>query len=297
MNAYETITARIIASLESGVVPWRKEWKASAAGTAFPHNKLTGKSYRGINVLSLLCSPYQSSAWLTYKQAQELGAQVRKGEKGSPVVFWKFDRKGAKDDGGEAVVVDDRKDRSAPFMRTYTVFNVEQVDGLQDALPFEAPEFNAIESAQSIVDAYLAGASHPTLAHGGDRACYSPARDHVQMPNAGCFTTAEAYYCTLFHEFAHSTGHDSRLKRKIDNHFGTADYSDEELVAEFSAAFLSAESHISSDELLDNSAAYIHGWLDKLRNDSKIAIYAAQRAQKAADFILGRFASSTEVAA
>lgn len=295
MNAYETITSRIIASLEAGVVPWRKEWKASAAGTAFPHNKLTGKSYRGINVVSLLCSPYRSSAWLTYKQAQELGAQVRKGEKGSPVVFWKFDRN--KKGEGESVVVDDRE-RSAPFMRTYTVFNVEQVDGLQDALPFEVPEFNAIDTAQAIADAYLAGASHPTLEHGGDRACYSPARDHVQMPHAGCFTSPEAYYCTLFHEFAHSTGHDSRLKRKLEGHFGTADYSDEELVAEFSAAFLSAEAHISSDELLDNSAAYIGGWLSKLRGDSKVAVYAAQRAQKAVDFILGRYAvASDEVAA
>lgn len=288
MNAYETITARIIASLEAGVVPWRKEWKASASGTAFPHNHLTGKSYRGINVVSLLCSPYQSSAWLTYKQAEELGAHVRKGEHGSPVVFWKFDR--------EKDAVTGKIESRAPMMRTYTVFNLEQIEGIQPALPFEAPTFDPIASAQEIADAYLAGASHPTLAHGGDRAFYRPSADHVQMPAPGTFTTPEAYYCTLFHEFGHSTGHDSRLKRKIDNHFGTVDYSDEELVAEFSAAFLSAEARISSDQLLDNSAAYIAGWLSKLRNDNRIAVTAAQRAQKAADFILGR-SFAAEVAA
>lgn len=287
MNSYEIITARIVESLEAGVIPWRKEWKASATGTSFPHNFSSGKSYRGINVVSLMCAPYSSSAWLTYKQAQELGGNVRKGEKGSPVVFWKFDREKNPDTG---------KESSSAFMRSYTVFNVEQVNGLQPALPFEAPAFDYIASAQAIADAYLAGVASPSLAHGGDRAYYIPVRDHVQMPHVGTFTTPAAYYCTLFHELGHSTGHTSRLKRKIENHFGDRDYSDEELTAEFAAAFLSAEARISDDTLLDNSAAYIRGWLAKLKGDNKIAIHAAQRAQKAADLILGR-TFSAEVAA
>jgi antirestriction protein ArdC len=290
VNTYEAITNRIIASLEAGVIPWRKPWKASAAGSAFPHNFTTGKSYRGVNILSLLCSPYTSTAWLTYKQAQDMGAQVRKGERGSPVVFWKFDRERDADTG---------KLHSSAFMRQYTVFNVEQVDGLQPEIPFEIPAFDSIASAQGIVDGYLTSANHPTLAHGGDAASYRPSTDHVQMPHAGTFTTAAEYYCTLFHEFSHSTGHASRLDRAkgMASRFGSEGYSDEELVAEFSASFLCAEAQVSNDALLDNSAAYIANWLHVFRNDSKLAIYAAQRAQKAADFILQRTAAAAETVA
>lgn len=292
MNLYETITNRIIAQLEQGKIPWKKEWSATAHGTLFPHNHATGKSYRGINTVSLLCSGYSSSGWMTYKQAQEIGAQVRKGEHGSPVVFWKFDKEKNAETG---------KDRSSAFMRQYTVFNVDQIDGLPMSLPFEAPSFDPIESAENVTRGYLTGASHPTLAHGGDRAYYQPSSDRVQMPLAGSFHTPAAYYCTLFHEFAHSTGHDSRLSRKFGNHFGNHDYSEEELVAEFTAAFVCAESGISDDSLLTNSTAYIQGWLSKLRGDPKVAIHAAQRAQKAADFILQRrpdqIASEEEVAA
>lgn len=291
MNVYETITARIVASLEAGVIPWRKEWKASARGSVMPHNFHSGKSYRGINLVSLMCSPYESSAWLTYKQAQDLGAQVRKGEKATPVVFWKIDRE--KD-------VDTGKESSSAFMRQYSVFNVAQIDGLQPALPFEVPAFDSIASADEIVAGYMGCESHPTLAHGGDAAVYFPGRDHVQMPHAGTFTTPAAYYCTLFHELTHSTGHVSRLDRKagkVGGGFGSKDYSDEELVAEFGASFLSAEAGVSNDALLDNSAAYIKGWLSRLKDDPKVAINAAQRAQKAADLILRRSFAPAGVAA
>lgn len=289
MNLYQTITDRIIAQLEQGKIPWKQEWSATAHGTAFPHNHATGKSYRGINTVSLLCSGYRSSGWMTYKQAQEIGAQVRKGEHGSPVVFWKFDKEKDADTG---------KDRSSAFMRQYTVFNVEQLDGLPMSLPFELPNFDPIESAERVAAGYLSGLSHPTLSHGGDRAYYQPSSDRVQMPHPGTFNTPAAYYCTLFHEFGHSTGHDSRLSRKIANRFGDDLYSEEELVAEFTAAFVCAESGISDDSLLTNSTAYIQGWLAKLRSDPKLAILAAQRAQKAADFILQRRADQQlEVAA
>lgn len=291
MNLYETITNRIIAQLEEGKIPWKKEWSASAHGTQFPHNHATGKSYRGINILSLLCSGYASSGWMTYKQAQEIGAQVRKGEHGSPVVFWKFDKEKNAETG---------KDHTSAFMRQYTVFNVDQIDGLPMSLPFESPSFDPIESAERVRDGYLSGASHPTLAHGGDRAYYQPSSDRVQMPLAGTFHTPQAYYSTLFHELAHSTGHDSRLARKFGQHFGNDDYSEEELVAEFTAAFVCGEAGITDEKLLLNSTAYIQGWLSKLRNDSKLAVLAAQRAQKAADFILQRRAdqlAESEVAA
>lgn len=297
MNTYETITNRIIESLERGVVPWRKQWKARASGSPFPHNFATGKTYRGINFFSLLCSPYSSAEWMTYKQAEAMGAQVRKGEHGSPVVFWKFER--------GKVVKNPRtgeERESGPMLRQYTVFNVEQIDGLQPELPLDAPAFDPVASAQAIADAYMASDSHPSLAHGGDSAFYLPTRDHVQVPHPGAFTSPAAYYATLFHEFAHSTGHVKRLDRKLAGGFGSRDYSDEELVAEFTASFLSAEARVSNDQLLDNSAAYIGGWLEKFKGDARVAVHAAQRAQKAADYILGRWAAaqveeSAEVAA
>lgn len=298
MNTYEVITQRIIESLERGIIPWRKEWKARASGSPFPHNFATGKTYRGINFFSLLCTPYSSASWMTYKQAAAMGGQVRRGEKGSPVVFWKFER------GRTVKNTTTGEEREAgPMLRQYTVFNVEQIDGLQPELPLDAPAFDPIASAEAIVSAYMASDSHPTLGHGGDRAFYIPTRDHVQVPHAGAFVSPAAYYSTLFHEFAHSTGHEKRLDRKMTGGYGSRDYSDEELVAEFAASFLSAEACVANDDLLENSAAYIGGWLEKFKGDSRVAVYAAQRAQKAADFILGKRAaaeaeeSSEEVAA
>jgi antirestriction protein ArdC len=299
MNVYETITARIIAQLEDGIIPWRKEWKGTGEGR-IPYNFTTGKPYRGINTLVLLCADYASQAWMTYKQAQELGANVRKGEKGTPIVFWSFPTKKGKGDAEPAITADSKSSEYA-FARYYTVFNVEQVEGLQPALPFDVPPFDCIGAADAVVDGYMGSASHPTLAHGGGRAFFSPSRDHVQMPTRESFTSPAAYYATLFHEFAHSTGTAGRLARKMSTAnapFGSEEYSDEELCAEFSSAFLSAESGIANDALLTNSAAYIQAWLRKLKNDPKMAVYAAQRAQKAADYILQRTAvTSSEVAA
>ena len=286
MSTYDAITDRIIASLEAGVIPWRKEWRTTGS-SRMPHNLSTGKPYRGVNLLTLMCSDFASSAWLTYIQAREMGAQVRKGSKGTPIVFWSC-RKGKDEKTGE--------EKALPFLKQYTVFNIEQIDGLQPEIPFDAPAFNPIESAESVVSAFMASASHPSLGHGGSKAYYSPLTDHVQLPQRHDFTTPEGYYATAFHEFAHATGHSSRLARKVGAiaAFGDEDYSDEELVAEFSAAFLAAESGIANDQVLTNSTAYIQGWLRKLRNDKAIAVFAAQRAQKAADFILGRQPNTTD---
>lgn len=286
MTPYETITGRIIASLEAGVIPWRKPWKATAHGTSFPHNFDTGRSYRGINSVVLMCAPYQTPSWLTYRQGQEKGFQVRKGEKGWPVVFWKFDRE-----------KDPLTGRTrGPMMRQYTVFNLEQMDGVPQELPFGQviPDFDPIASAESIAQRYLTSANPPSLQFGGDQPCYMPSFDRVQMPHPGTFNTPEFYYSTLFHELGHSTGHESRLARDIKNKFGSVGYSDEELCAEFCAAFLSADAGISNEELLVNSTAYVQNWIRVLRNDPKMAVYAAQRAQKATDLILGRAATSED---
>jgi antirestriction protein ArdC len=277
-TVYEIVTERIIATLETGVIPWRKEWKVSASQDAgrLPYNMATGKPYRGINILTLLCSGYSSNGWVTYKQALELGYQVRKGEKSSPVVFWKFFPKS-----------DDRP----PFARYYSVFNVSQLDGVPDALPFSPEPFDGIASAQAVADAYMVSASHPELRHGGERAYFSPAHDLVRMPPAQSFTSPEGYYSTLFHEFIHSTGIGCRLNRdelKGIQSFGDLEYSKEELTAEFGAAFLCAEAGISNEQILTNSAAYIQGWVSKLKSDKTLLMRAASLAQRASDYILAR---------
>ena len=281
-NAYETVTNRLIAQLETGVIPWRQPWKNTSRGSYLPCNFITGKAYRGINLGMTLCSPFQAAHWMTYKQAQGIGAQVRKGEQGTPVVFWQFNEK-------------TETDKKSAWCKGYTVFNVEQIDGIPQDLPFDAPVFDALEGAQAIAAAYMS-AGGPALLHGGSQACYMQSRDTVYMPEPTQFTNRETYYSTLFHEFGHSTGSDKRLKRKFGKHFGDADYAREELVAEFTAAFLSAESGIISADLDAHNAAYLANWLTALKSDNRLAVTAAQRAQKAADLIMGRAAIATAAA-
>jgi antirestriction protein ArdC len=292
MSIYETITDRIISTLESGKIPWRKEWRTSGKTSGMPYNLASGKPYRGANVFSLLCSGYTSQGWCTYKQALELGYQVRKGEKSSPVMFWKFPDKKA------VIEAKLQGKNAAPLARGYAVFNIEQLDGVPADLPFEGEVFDPIAECDAVVSKFMASDSHPTLAHGGDSAHFVPSRDHVQMPNRETFASAGGYYATLFHEFAHSTGIKSRCNRAeliAMTGFGSEDYSKEELTAEFAAAFLCAETGCSNEERISNSVAYIQTWISKLKNDKTLAIQAAQRAQKAADFILGRtFAATSE---
>ena len=282
MNVYETVTSRIIESLDAGIIPWRKEWQAGAG--SLPVNYLTKKTYRGINVFVLLCSEFSSNAWLTYKQAQTLGFQVRKGSKGMPVVFWKFDKR------KDAVTGEDER---IAFARQYTVFNIEQCDGVPDSLPFDAPTFEPIGEAENLVSRFLSLEKAPALKHAGGRAFYSPTFDSVTMPARESFTSPEAYYSTLYHELGHATGHETRLDRfrnvgQFD--FGSESYSKEELIAEFTAAFLCAETGIVNESVLTNHAAYVQGWLRSLKNDKALAMQAAQCAQRAADLILCRAA-------
>lgn len=284
MNAYEAVTARLIEHLERGVIPWKQPWRNSAKGAYLPTNFVSGKGYRGINLAMLLCSGYTSQTWMTYKQARDIGAQVRAGAHGTPVVFWKFPQRGKREDGE----TESLEGRGAPLCRYYTVFNTEQIDGLPADLPFDEEPFDPIESAQNIVDAHMNSASHPSLQHGGATACYMLSKDAVFMPEPHTFISAETYYTTLFHELGHSTRHPARCDRPREGNFGSKPYAEEELIAEFTAAFLCAESGIVSNDLDAHNAAYIANWLTVLKNDSRIAVMAAQRAQKAADYILGR---------
>lgn len=278
---YEKVTDRIIAQLEAGTVPWVKPWTPSGAVRptgGLPVN-VSGRAYRGINTLILMVAgmPYASNVWLTYQQARKLGGHVRKGEKGTTVVLWKKGRTYTEQNAaGEDV------ERRGFFATTFTVFNVEQCEGLPVDI---APALATVAPSELVAD-YLSEGG-PKLRHGGDRAYYSPSGDVVTMPKPASFGSYEAYLSTLYHELVHSTGHADRLARlERGAVFGDHAYSKEELVAELGAAFLCERSGIERPELTGNSAAYIAHWLGVLKSDRKLLVQAAAAAQKACDHIL-----------
>jgi antirestriction protein ArdC len=282
-DAYQVITDRIMAQLEKGVVPWQKPWRG---GEQMPRNLTSGRAYRGVNVFLLHAMCFESPFWLTYKQAAELGGHVKKGERACPVVFWKRLQVADK--------TEPTGNKNIPFLRYYSVFNVSQCEDIPpDKIPVQngiQREHCPITEAENIVAAMP---KKPEIRHGGGRACYSPALDCVNMPQPEQFQTGQDYYSVLFHELTHSTGHESRLNRKgisgSDGEwsaFGSTPYAREELVAEMGAAFLSGHAGIV-ERTLDNSAAYIRAWLERLKEDRRLIVQAAAAAQKAADFILG----------
>jgi antirestriction protein ArdC len=281
---YDMMTERIVALLEKGVIPWKRTW----SGETEPQNLISKKIYRGINYFLLRCLEQRSAYFMTFSQAKKVGGRVRKGAKGYPVIFWKFDRyskaTAVEEDGEEK-----RERRSAPLLRYYTVFSVADIDGLPEGLVPVADasaKFEPLEKADGIVKEMP---QRPRIKHEGARAFYRPSDDSVTMPQRETFGKPAFYYATLFHELTHSTGHESRLGRKSIGTaaFGEADYSREELVAEMGAGFLCATCNIEN-ETVENSAAYIAEWLKVLRDDKRAVIVAAGQAQKAADFILGK---------
>ncbi len=277
MNAhvYEQITERIVTLLAQGTVPWHKPWKAR---TGLPRNFVTKNPYRGINVFLLLAMSYESPFWLTFRQVLQLGGTVRKGEKSCPVVFWK------------QTIFEDKKSgeqQKKRMLRFYHVFNVAQCDGLKTSAEPVEKYVNGFIKPDEIVAQMP---QRPDIKHGMTRAFYSPREDCVSMPARERFERAEAYYATLFHELIHATGHESRLNRATLTEkagFGSNPYCKEELIAEMGAAFLCGQAEIV-ERTIDNSAAYLDGWLEQLRNDKTLIVQAAAQAQKAADFILGR---------
>lgn len=284
-DVYSRVTARIVADLEQGTRPWLKPWSVThTAGRITRPLRANGQPYRGMNVLLLwgeaVANGYTAPIWMTYKQAQELGGQVRKGERGSLVVYANSVTKTETDEKG------DEHERSIPFMKGYTVFNVEQVDGLpahyyaQPAQPL--PPVQRIEAADR-----FAAATGATIRHGGNRAFYAPVLDFVQMPPFEAFKDAESYYATLTHELTHWTGHASRCARDFEkgHRFGSEGYAFEELVAELGAAFLCADLGITPETRADH-AAYLASWLKVLKQDKRAIFSAAAHAQRAADYLL-----------
>jgi len=281
-KVHEIVNQRIMELLEQGTVPWRKTWNAASNS---PKNLVSKKEYRGINTFILATSSFSSPYWMTYKQAADKGGHVIKGSKSTPVVFWKWiDRK----DGDGADGEDTNSKGKIPILRLYNVFNMEQIEGLEPPPATEIIRtFSPIETAQQIISGMPL---RPDIHHGGNSASYSPMLDYVKLPVPEAFDSPEEYYSTAFHELSHATGHASRVGRKgilEPSYFGSHEYSKEELIAEMGAAFLCGHAGIEQ-RTIENSAAYIHGWLRSLKNDKKMLIMAAAQGQLASDFILNR---------
>ncbi len=285
-DVYQKITARIVAELERGVRPWMKPWNAGhGVGRIMRPLRANGFPYQGINVLMLwseaIDKSYASAMWMTFKQAKTLGAHVRKGEEGSLVVYAdKIIRTETDNETGEEA------ERAIPFMKGYTVFNVEQIEGLPEhyyAKPAPRSEtVLRIERAESFF-----AATGANVVHGGSRACYIPSTDNVHMPCIDFFRDSESYYATLAHEITHWTRHPSRLDRDFGRkRFGDEGYAMEELVAELGSAFLSADLELTP-EVRDDHAAYIGSWIKVLKDDKRAIFSAASHAQRAADFLHG----------
>ncbi len=278
VDVYSEVTDRIIAALDAGTVPWRRPWIASAESH---RNPVSGTEYRGINPFLLDMTAwehgYSDPRWVTFKQSQTLGGCVRKGEKSTLVIFWKMLQGIDKETGDK---------RTVPMLRHFRVFNVAQCDGLALDDPPSPAVFDPIDRADAIIAAMP---NAPRIGHGGNRAFYAPALDVVQLPAREQFSSADDYYSTAFHELTHATGHASRLNRpevaRATHAFGDGDYAREELVAELGAAMIGARAAIAPRT--DQSAAYIAGWLRALKDDRKMLVGAAGRAQRAADYVLG----------
>jgi len=284
-NLYDEVTARIIAELEEGRVPWVQPWGATGgASPCLPRNALSGRPYSGVNVLILwgavIQQDWPSQSWLTFRQALEAGGCVRKGEHGVTVVYAdRFTPEGEKEraerEGNEA--------RAIPFLKRFTLFNVAQCDGLRPGLstdPAPLPEREIVPVAEEVI-----AASGVEFRVGGNRAFYAPDPDFIAVPPQPAFFDQINYYRTCLHELTHATGHQKRLGRDLRNAFGTKDYAREELVAEMGSAFICAALGIVPTV---RHADYIGSWLEVLREDNRAIFRAASAATKAADWLLAR---------
>lgn len=278
-DLYESVTRNIIADLDKGVAPWVKPWKSGNSGGIMPINAATRRYYTGINVLILWSArdehSYPSPQWMTFKQALDKGGYVRKGEKGTAVIFVK---KLTFNEGDE----DERK----IFMhRSFTVFNVAQIEELpkEEASETIIPE----DAASTFVAATLAD-----IRVAGDMAGYIPSKDYITLPPAAAFTSMGSYFATTLHELGHWSGHESRLKRELSTRFGTEAYAAEELVAELASAFLCAELGVQGEL---RHSGYIDHWIKLLKSDPRAIFTAASKASQAANYLRSLSEARNEV--
>ena len=276
-DIHQQITDQILAAMEQARTTGRRLWDSQPS---LPMNLSTGKPYQGINILILwsagLSHGYASPYWLTYKQAADKGGQVKKGEHGTHCVFYKpWESTETNKDTGEAETV------KGAVIKSFTAFNLDQIDGIQAPAKEERPAFTAIEEAERIMQA-----SPAPIKIGGTQACYIPARDEIHLPAREAFINPEAFYSTAMHEMTHSSGHKSRLDRDFSGRFGTEAYAFEELIAELGSAFLNADLGILGATLPDH-ADYLTNWIAIMKGDKKAITTAAAQASKAHGFIKG----------
>lgn len=291
-DVYSIINNMILERLQQNTLPWKQSW--NTFGPA--RNYISGKPYRGINAMLLNYTQSEYPLFLTFNQVKELGGHVRKGSKGNIVVFWKklyygnsgkIDLRKIKDYSPEDIKI-------IPFLRYYYVFNIDSIEGVEFDLPEKNLILHPLENCERLIEQMP---NAPVIEHGGDEPCYNRTSDKIKVPHLFNFKSEEEYYATLFHELSHSTGHPSRLNRDMSGIFGSPQYSFEELIAETSACSLCNEAGIA-DAIIENSAAYIKGWLHKLtlivREDDRFLVRAFAQAQRAVDYILNRTSSPEE---
>ncbi len=291
-DVYASVTSQIINAIEQGTGTWRMPWHTSGRFASSPINVTSKKPYRGINTLCLWAAAeskgYESGEWGTYKQWQERGAQVRKGEKATLVVFWKFADSAETQEGSDE---QSSSNSRLLFTRGYSVFNAAQVDGYTPKAETESTLNERIEKAE----AFFTGVG-ATVRHGGNQAFYSPVTDHIQLPPFQAFRDGVSYYSVLAHEHTHYTAKADRCDRQLGKRFGDNAYAAEELIAELGAAFTCAHLGLSTEPRADH-AAYIQSWLKVLKADKRAIFTAASKAQQATDWMIQRSGTFAECAA
>ena len=284
---HETVAEKLIEQLKAGTAPWQRPWQAGEPAGFVPFNPTTSKRYKGINAIHLLSQGRPDPRWMTYRQAAALGAQVRQGEKGTPIQYWKFSEEQLKTDAAGRPVLDARGEPvkqtvqlERPRVFFATVFNAGQIDGLPP-VERKARDWNAVERAEQILQA-----SGAVIRHGEqDRAFYRLSSDSIHLPDKARFGAADAYYATALHELGHWTGHPSRLGRDIAHPFGSAGYAREELRAEIASMLLGDELGIGHDP--GQHAAYVGSWIKALQDDPLEVFRAAADAEKILGYVLG----------
>lgn len=285
----QEVTNKIIEMLERGTAPWQKPWDPEKATLEMPMNPTTGQPYKGGNALHLLAQGvtkgYEDPRWMTYRQAQENGWQVRKGEKGTAIEFWQFPARDKEAGGKDKTDASGKEAGTAPLHRVYTVFNAKQIEGIPEWQAEARPEWQVVQSGESILSASGARILHDQQ----NRAYYTRGADEIHLPTKTAFPTEAAYYGTALHELVHWSGHESRLNRdtlvKSDG-FGGPEYAKEELRAELGSLFLAAERGIPHDP--EQHAAYVGSWIEVLKRDKNEIFRAAKDASKATEFLLDR---------
>lgn len=268
--AYNRITDQIIKSLQDGIIPWRKPWTGIE-----PQNYQTKTRYNGINYFILANTSYKYPYFLTFNQCRALGGSIKKGSKGIQVIYWQMLEK-TKDNPED-------KQEYFPFMKVFTVFNIDQTTGIEIKLPQSLVAFTPAEQAEQLLASMV---NKPEIKHNNQKAYYAPMDDIISLPLPEQFANSNEYYSTLFHELIHSTGHKDKLNRGSNTSFGSEEYAKEELIAELGSAFLCSRCGI--DNTLTNTTAYIQSWLKALQNDPKLIIMASSRAEKAVNYLLGK---------